>query len=80
MALLEVLILLIRYKQTPFIGCFIYRIYLIQLYQYNRHSTLMTEYRHLVDPKFSHFAIREKSHVYHALKHFCQLQERGHCF
>jgi uncharacterized sporulation protein YeaH/YhbH (DUF444 family) len=35
----------------------------------------MTAYRHLVDPKFSHFVIREKSHVYHALKHFFQVQE-----
>ncbi|MXQ54263.1 sporulation protein YhbH [Shimazuella alba] len=43
--------------------------------QYNRHSTLMTAYRHLVDPKFSHFVIREKSHVYHALKHFFQVKE-----
>lgn len=43
--------------------------------QYNRHSTLMTAYRHLVDPKFSHFVIREKSQVYHALKHFFQVQE-----
>jgi sporulation protein YhbH len=38
--------------------------------QYNRHSTLMTAYRHLQDPKFLHFVIREKSQVYDALKHF----------
>ncbi|WP_124726835.1 sporulation protein YhbH [Staphylospora marina] len=38
--------------------------------QYNRHSTLMTAYRHLKDPKFLHYVIREKSQVYDALKHF----------
>ncbi|TCS96823.1 sporulation protein YhbH [Hazenella coriacea] len=38
--------------------------------QYNRHSTLMTAYRHIHDPKFKHFVIREKSQVYAALKHF----------
>jgi sporulation protein YhbH len=38
--------------------------------QYNRHSTLMTAYRHIQDPRFLHFVIREKSQVYDALKHF----------
>lgn len=38
--------------------------------QYNRHSTLMTAYRHIHDPKFLHYVIREKSQVYEALKHF----------
>jgi uncharacterized protein len=38
--------------------------------QYNRHSTLMTAYRHIKEPRFSHFVIREKSQVYDALKHF----------
>jgi hypothetical protein len=36
---------------------------------------LKTAYRHLTDPKFFHFVIREKSHVYHALKHFFQVKE-----
>jgi uncharacterized sporulation protein YeaH/YhbH (DUF444 family) len=49
--------------------------YLIHVNQYNRHSTLMTAYRHLMDPKFMHYVIREKSQVYHALKHFFQVQE-----
>jgi len=43
--------------------------------QYNRHSTLMTAYRHLTDPKFLHFVIREKGQVYHSLKHFFAKQE-----
>jgi sporulation protein YhbH len=38
--------------------------------QYNRHSTLMTAYRHMKDPKFMHYVIREKGQVYDALKHF----------
>lgn len=43
--------------------------------QYNRHSTLMSAYRHLKDPKFKHYVIREKGQVYHALKHFFKKQE-----
>ncbi len=38
--------------------------------QYGRHSTLMSAYRHIKDPKFLHFIIREKGQVYEALKHF----------
>lgn len=38
--------------------------------QYNRHSTLMSAYRHIKDPKFMHYVIREKGQVYDALKHF----------
>jgi uncharacterized protein len=38
--------------------------------QYNRHSTLMSAYRHLKVPRFAHFVIREKGQVYDALKHF----------
>ncbi len=45
--------------------------------QYNRHSTLMTAYRHVADPKFMHFVIREKSQVYHALKYFFNKKEVG---
>src|SRR5690606_1306142 len=43
--------------------------------QYNRHSTLMSAYRHLKDPKFKHYVIREKGQVYHALKHFFRKEE-----
>jgi sporulation protein YhbH len=38
--------------------------------QYNRHSTLMSAYRHIKDPKFIHCVIREKGEVYKALKTF----------
>ncbi len=38
--------------------------------QYNRHSTLMSAYRHIKVPRFSHFVIREKGQVYDALRHF----------
>lgn len=38
--------------------------------QYNRHSTLMSAYKHLHDTKFMHYVIREKGQVYDALKHF----------
>ncbi|PTM57986.1 sporulation protein YhbH [Desmospora activa] len=38
--------------------------------QYNRHSTLMSAYKHIYDPKFMHYVIREKGQVYEALKHF----------
>lgn len=38
--------------------------------QYNRHSTLMSAYRHIKDPKFMYSIIREKGEVYKALKQF----------
>lgn len=38
--------------------------------QYNRHSTLMSAYRNIKDPKFLHCIIREKADVYKALKTF----------
>lgn len=38
--------------------------------QYNRHSTLMSAYKHIYDPKFMYYVIREKGEVYEALKHF----------
>lgn len=38
--------------------------------QYNRHSTLMSAYKHLNDPKFKYAIIREKSEVYKALTTF----------
>jgi sporulation protein YhbH len=44
--------------------------------QYNRHSTLMTGYRNIVDPKFMHYIIREKGQVYDALRHFFTKEEK----
>ena len=38
--------------------------------QYNRHSTLMSAYRHVKEPKFMHCVIREKGEVYKALRAF----------
>lgn len=38
--------------------------------QYNRHSTLMSAYRQIKDPKFMYCVIREKGEVYKALKTF----------
>ncbi|MBO9607381.1 MAG: sporulation protein YhbH [Paenibacillaceae bacterium] len=38
--------------------------------QYNRSSTLMSAYRHISNPKFLHYIIREKSEVYKALRTF----------
>jgi len=38
--------------------------------QYNRHSTLMSAYRHIREPKFMHCVIREKGEVYKALRTF----------
>ncbi|GGE26180.1 stress response UPF0229 protein YhbH [Marinithermofilum abyssi] len=45
--------------------------------QYNRHSTLMTAYKNLKDPKFMHYVIREKAQVYDALKHFFEKKPEG---
>lgn len=38
--------------------------------QYNRSSTLMSAYRHISNPKFLHYIIREKNEVYKALRTF----------
>lgn len=38
--------------------------------QYNRHSTLMSAYKHINDPKFKYSIIREKGEVYKALTTF----------
>lgn len=40
--------------------------------QYNRSSTLMTAYKHIEDPKFLYYVIKEKSEIYLALKRFFQ--------
>lgn len=43
--------------------------------QYNRSSTILTAYRHIKDPKFMKYVIREKGQVYEALKHFFAKKE-----
>ncbi|RXT04815.1 sporulation protein YhbH [Ammoniphilus sp. CFH 90114] len=45
--------------------------------QYNRHSTLMSAYKHVNDPKFKYCVIREKGEVYKALKSFFQKREEA---
>ncbi|RKD23758.1 hypothetical protein BEP19_04830 [Ammoniphilus oxalaticus] len=50
-------------------------IYHKELYQYNRHSTLMSAYKHINDPKFKHCVIREKGEVYKALTTFFKKEE-----
>jgi uncharacterized sporulation protein YeaH/YhbH (DUF444 family) len=45
----------------------------VELNQYNRHSTLMTAFKHISDYNFMHFTIREKDDVYDALKEFTQV-------
>lgn len=40
--------------------------------QYNRSSTLMSAYKHIEDPKFVYYVIKEKQEVYQALKKFFQ--------
>jgi sporulation protein YhbH len=43
--------------------------------QYNRNSTLMAVYRHIKNPKFAYYVIREKGEVYKALKTFFAQRE-----
>lgn len=45
-------------------------IYPQEFNQYNRHSTLMSAYKHIKDLKFKHCIVREKGEVYKALKTF----------
>jgi len=45
--------------------------------QYNRHSTLMSAYKHVNDPKFKHCIIREKGEVYKALTTFFKKTEEA---
>lgn len=40
--------------------------------QYNRHSTLMSAYKKVDDPRFRHFVLRRKADVFYAMKHFFQ--------
>lgn len=37
---------------------------------YNRHSTLMSAYKDMDNPKFRHYILKENRDVYHAMKHF----------
>ncbi|HJV46777.1 MAG TPA: sporulation protein YhbH [Bacillota bacterium] len=43
--------------------------------QYNRHSTLMSAYKHVTDPSFRYCIIREKGEVYKALTTFFKKME-----
>ncbi|MCY8230385.1 sporulation protein YhbH [Priestia endophytica] len=45
--------------------------------QYNRHSTLMSAYRNMNDPKFRHFILKQKADVFHAMKSFFRKEEEG---
>lgn len=42
---------------------------------YSRHSTLMSAYKELDDPKFKYYILKEKQDVYHALRSFFQKQK-----
>ncbi|MED0678190.1 sporulation protein YhbH [Aneurinibacillus thermoaerophilus] len=44
--------------------------------QYNRHSTLMSAYKHIKDPKFKYCIVREKGEVYKALTTFFGKEEK----
>jgi uncharacterized protein len=43
--------------------------------QYNRHSTLMSAYRHIKDEKFRYYILKQKSDVFHAMKTFFRKEE-----
>ncbi|MGL4523111.1 MAG: sporulation protein YhbH [Bacilli bacterium] len=43
--------------------------------QYNRHSTLMTTYKHINNERFRHCILKQKSDVIHALKTFFRKEE-----
>ncbi|WP_420842598.1 sporulation protein YhbH [Fervidibacillus halotolerans] len=43
--------------------------------QYQRHSTLMSSYKHIKDDRFRYYILRQKADVFHALKHFFQKKE-----
>ncbi|MGC4378073.1 sporulation protein YhbH [Fictibacillus sp. Mic-4] len=42
---------------------------------YNRHSTLMSVYKNINDPKFYYYILKEKADVYHSLKSFFKKEE-----
>lgn len=45
--------------------------------QYSRHSTLMSAYKNIDDPRFRHHILKEKGDVYHAMKTFFKKEEEG---
>lgn len=42
---------------------------------YSRHSTLMNVYQNIKDPRFRHFILKEKKHVFNALQWFFSNEE-----
>ncbi|SDN35709.1 hypothetical protein SAMN04488137_4148 [Fictibacillus solisalsi] len=42
---------------------------------YNRHSTLMSVYKNITDPKFNYYILKEKADVYHSMKSFFKKRE-----
>lgn len=47
----------------------------VQLYQYNRHSTLMSAYKHIKDEKFRYYILKQKSDVLQAMRSFFRKEE-----
>jgi len=45
--------------------------------QYSRHSTLMSAYKNIDDPRFRHYILKEQGDVYHAMKEFFRKEEEG---
>lgn len=43
--------------------------------QYNRHSTLMSAYRNIDDPKFMYYVLRRKADVFYAMRKFFSTEE-----
>ncbi|MCK6255785.1 sporulation protein YhbH [Fictibacillus sp. KIGAM418] len=44
---------------------------------YNRHSTLMSVYKNITDPKFNYYILKEKADVYHSMKSFFRKREEA---
>lgn len=44
---------------------------------YNRHSTLMSVYKNITDPKFNYYILKEKADVYHSMKSFFRKKEEA---
>jgi uncharacterized sporulation protein YeaH/YhbH (DUF444 family) len=43
---------------------------------YNRHSTLMSVYKNIHNPKFYHYILKEKRDVYHSMRSFFKKGEK----
>jgi len=43
--------------------------------QYNRHSTLMSAYKNIDNPKFHYYILKQKADVFHAMKSFFRKEE-----